>query len=127
MYILKSKKKNEFPSCLVDFFLATRIFANKHFILLGLRDKKAYRPFAEKRDKVGMDDIPHTEIRNACNLVNLLWEYVFGFLIKLSLDLRQHRILGLMVRTIPNIRRLRVRRRCWIQCIHGILCWKESL
>ena len=47
---------------------------------MAVKDKKAYRPFAEKRDKVGMDDVPYTGIRNACNLVNLLWEYVFGFL-----------------------------------------------
>ena len=36
MYSLKIRKKNGFPACLVDVFLATRIFANRHFFLVGL-------------------------------------------------------------------------------------------
>ena len=39
MYSLKIRKKNGFPACLVDIFLTTRIFANKHFFLLGLRSE----------------------------------------------------------------------------------------
>ena len=36
MYSLKIRGKNGFPACLVDLFLVTRIFANKHYFLLGL-------------------------------------------------------------------------------------------
>ena len=35
MYGLKIRKENGFPACLVEFFLVTRIFANKHFFLRG--------------------------------------------------------------------------------------------
>ena len=47
MYSQKIRKKNGFPACLVDFFLVTRIFANKHFLLVGL----------------GMDGVPKHEER----------------------------------------------------------------
>ena len=40
IYCLKIRKKNRFPACLVDFFLATWIFANKKIFLLGLHNQR---------------------------------------------------------------------------------------
>ena len=57
MFSLKIRKKNKFPAFLVEIFLAVRIFANKHFLLLGLM-YLTFRSGKEGADHTKKDHTP---------------------------------------------------------------------